>query len=435
MLNNAPQVYIENLGQFIGQSVQLKGWVKGFRSSGKLGFLNFRDGTGFCQCVALKKVLGEEGFKKLKTLEQESCLGIWGEVKSEPRSPGGIELMVHSFSVLNSAKDYPITPKEHGVDFLLSHRHLWLRSSKQHAIMRVRHRLIKSMQDFFDSRQFVRVDAPIFTPSACEGTTTLFKTQYFDASVYLSQSGQLYNEASAAALSKVYSFGPTFRAEKSKTRKHLIEFWMIEPEVAFNDLEDNMQLAEQFVEYITHSVCEHSANELKLLERDTSLLLKTKAPMRRVHYKEASKVLLKQSPTFVAGGDFGAADEELLTRHFGDAMLFVHGFPSKIKAFYMKPEPDDPEYSLSCDLLAPHGGGEIIGGGQREDDFDSLKSRIIEHGLEEKDFAWYLDLRKYGSFVHSGFGLGVERMLRWICGAQHIRECIAYPRTYGRLSP
>ncbi|MCC6276925.1 MAG: asparagine--tRNA ligase [Oligoflexia bacterium] len=428
------RVYISDLSQHVGQTVELRGWVYNTRSSGKIKFLLLRDGTGVCQCVYFKGDCNPESFEAFEKLTQESCVYVTGTVKEEKRSPGGYELSAKNLTIHSIAAEYPISPKEHGTDFLMNHRHLWLRSSRQHAALRVRHEIIKSIRDFFDGRGFTLVDAPIFTPSACEGTSTLFQTNYFDEKAYLSQSGQLYNEAGAAAFGKVYCFGPTFRAEKSKTRRHLIEFWMVEPEVAFADLYENMELAEQFVEYIVQRVLKNRAEELRVLERNTAALEKIQAPFPRLHYNEAAELILKENPEFKKGDDFGGTDETIVSSKF-DRPVFVHHYPAAVKAFYMKRDPSDEVSSLSCDLLATEGYGEIIGGGQREDDLEKLFSRIHEHGLREQDFSWYLDLRKYGTFPHSGFGLGVERTVAWICGLPHVRETAPFPRLYGRMYP
>lgn len=427
-------VYIEDLKDHIGQKVELKGWVYNSRSSGKVKFLLMRDGTGIAQCIFFKGGCDEKSFEQFGELTQETSLKVVGTVKEEPRSPGGFEIAAESFEIYGVSAEYPISPKEHGVDFLMSHRHLWLRSKRQNAALRVRAEIISAIRDFFDGRGFTLTDAPIFTPSACEGTSTLFETQYFDDTVFLSQSGQLYMEAAAAALGKVYCFGPTFRAEKSKTRRHLIEFWMVEPEVAFNDLYDNMELAEQFVEYIVQRTIKNRPKELEALERDTSKLEKIKGPFPRIHYKEAAEMIKKENPEFVIGDDFGAADETIVSSKY-DKPIFVHHYPTAIKAFYMKEDPNDAASSLSCDLLATEGYGEIIGGGQREDNLDILTRKIDEHGLNQEDFRWYSDLRRYGSFPHSGFGLGIERTVTWICGLQHVRETSPFPRLYGRSYP
>lgn len=428
------RVTIANLKDHVGQTVQLDGWVYNHRSSGKIKFLMLRDGSGICQCVYFRGECDEKAFEDFEKLSQESSVRVTGVVKAEPRSPGGYEIGARELHIHAGSVDYPISPKEHGPDFLLNNRHLWLRSKRQHALIRVRAEIVSAIRDFFDGRGFTLTDAPIFTPNACEGTSTLFQTEYFDEKAFLSQSGQLYMEATAAAFGKVYCFGPTFRAEKSKTRRHLIEFWMVEPEVAFNDLYDNMELAEQFVEYVIQRTIKNRAEELKVLERNTDLLAKVKAPFPRVHYKEAVEMILKENPSFAVGGDFGAPDEAIISAKF-EKPVFVHHFPSAIKAFYMKEDETEPGYSMSCDLLAPEGYGEVIGGGQREDNYETLVKKIEEHKLNLKDFEWYLDLRKYGSFKHAGFGLGVERTVAWVCGIQHVRETIPFPRLYGRNYP
>jgi asparaginyl-tRNA synthetase len=427
-------VYIADLKDHVGKKVELKGWVYNTRSSGKIKFLLLRDGTGIAQCIFFRGECAEESFEKFAQLTQETSLRLVGTVRAEPRSPGGYEIGADSFEVYGASVDYPIGPKEHGVDFLMSNRHLWLRSKRQAAVLRVRAEIVAAIRDFFDGRGFTLTDAPIFTPSACEGTSTLFETKYFDEKVFLSQSGQLYMEATAAALGKVYCFGPTFRAEKSKTRRHLIEFWMVEPEVAFNDLYDNMELAEQFVEYVVQRTIKNKAEELKALERDTSGLAKILAPFPRIHYKEAAEIIKKENPAFVIGDDFGAPDETIVSSKF-DKPLFVHHYPSAIKAFYMKEDPNEAGSSMSCDLLATDGYGEIIGGGQREDNLEILTKKIDEHGLNQEDFRWYSDLRRYGTFPHSGFGLGLERTVTWICGLSHVRETNPFPRLYGRNYP
>lgn len=427
-------IEIRELANWVGKEVELKGWVYNSRSSGKIKFLLLRDGSGLCQCVFFKGECDDTALETFTQLSQESAVRVRGVVKAEPRSPGGYEIGGLQLEILSPSVEYPISPKEHGTDFLMNHRHLWLRSKRQHAIMRVRARLVKSIRDFFDDRHFTLIDAPIFTPNACEGTSTLFETQYFDDKAYLSQSGQLYMEAGAAAFGKVYCFGPTFRAEKSKTRRHLIEFWMVEPEVAFADLYDNMELAEQFVEFIVGQTLKHCPEELKTLERNTEALSKIKAPFPRLHYKEACELILKENPAFQVGDDFGGTDETIVSSKF-DQPVFVHHYPAAIKAFYMKEDPKEPGSSLSCDLLATEGYGEIIGGGQREDSLEVLQRKIKEHELRESDFAWYSDLRRYGTFEHSGFGLGLERSLAWICGLPHVRETAPFPRLYGRNYP
>jgi asparaginyl-tRNA synthetase len=426
--------YIDELHKYVGETVELKGWVYNTRGSKKIKFLILRDGTGFCQCVFFKGDCEDESFENFPELTQETTVKVTGVVKEEPKAMGGYEISAKSFEVIAKSQDYPITPKEHGVDFLMNHRHLWLRSRRQHAVMRVRSEIINAIRSFFDDRGFVCADSPIFTPNACEGTSTLFSTNYFDDTAYLSQSGQLYAEATAAALGKVYCFGPTFRAEKSKTRRHMIEFWMVEPEVAFNDLYDNMDLAEQFVEYIVQRTLKNRRAELEVLERDLSKLEPIKGPFPRMHYKEAVEIIKKENPEFVDGDDFGAPDETIISSQF-DRPVLVHHYPTKIKAFYMKEEPDDPTYCLSCDMLATEGYGEIIGGAQREDNLEVLEQKIKDHDLNLEDFSWYRDLRKYGSFPHSGFGLGLERTVAWICGLSHVRETIPFPRLYGRMHP
>lgn len=428
------RTFISDLKDHVGQTVELRGWVYNHRSSGKIKFLLLRDGTGIAQCVYFRGECDEAAFEVFENVSQEACVTVTGLVKAEPRSPGGYEIGAKSLKITAPAADYPISPKEHGTDFLMNNRHLWMRSKRQHAILRVRAEIVAAIRDFFDGRGFTLTDAPIFTPSACEGTSNLFQTKYFDENAYLSQSGQLYMEATAAAFGKVYCFGPTFRAEKSKTRRHLVEFWMVEPEVAFNDLYDNMELAEQFVEYIVQRVLKNRPEELKVLERNTELLKPIVAPFPRLHYQEAAQLILKENPDFKVGDDFGAPDETIVSSKF-DKPVFVHHFPSAIKAFYMKEDPKEPGMSLSCDLLATEGFGEMIGGGQREESYDVLVQKIKEHGLDQKDFEWYLDLRKYGSFQHAGFGLGVERTVAWICGLPHIRETIPFPRLYGRNYP
>ena len=428
------RVYISDLSQHVGQTVELKGWVYSKRSSGKIKFLLLRDGTGVCQCVYFKGECDEKAFEEFEKLSQESCVFVTGNVKEEKRSPGGYELSAKNLTIYSGSVDYPIGPKEHGVDFLMGIRHLWLRSAKQHAAIRVRAEIIRAVRDFFDGRGFTLVDAPIFTPSACEGTSTLFETKYFDEKAYLSQSGQLYMEAGAAAFGKVYCFGPTFRAEKSKTRRHLIEFWMVEPEVAFNDMYDNMELAEQFVEYIVQRTIKNRAEELRVLERNVDALAKVKGPFPRLHYNDAADIIAKENPEFKKGDDFGGTDETIISSKY-DKPVFVHHYPAAIKAFYMKEDPKEPGYAMGCDLLATEGYGEIIGGGQREDNLEILTKKIHEHGLKETDFDWYMDLRKYGTFPHSGFGLGIERTVSWICGLSHVRETIPFPRLYGRLRP
>jgi asparaginyl-tRNA synthetase len=427
-------IRIEDAGKHAGQTVEIRGWLYHRRSSGKLQFLLLRDGSGTMQCVGSLADLGEETFRALDTLPQESALSVTGTVREDKRAPGGWELTLAGARVWHEAGPYPISPKEHGVEFLMDHRHLWLRSSRQHAILRVRASLVRALRDFFDTRGFVLVDAPIFTPAACEGTTTLFETDYFGEKAYLTQSGQLYMEAAAMAFGRVYCFGPTFRAEKSKTRRHLIEFWMLEPEMAYATLDDVMKLEEEMLETVVHRVLEERAEELKRLERDTTFLDKVRAPFPRLHYDDAVKLLAEKGQAFEWGGDFGSPDETAIAESF-DRPVFVHHFPTDVKAFYMEPDPDNPKTCLSVDCLAPEGYGEITGGGQRTADLGLLERRLGEHGLPRAAFEWYLDLRRYGSVPHAGFGIGVERTLAWICGLEHVRETIPFPRMLNRLTP
>lgn len=429
------KVYIADLEKFVGTEVTLSGWVYNARSSGKIRFLLLRDGTGIVQCVIAKGQVPDEVFDKFSDLSQESSVVVTGSVRKEARAPGGYEVDTKNVEIIQIAVDYPITPKEHGIEFLADKRHLWLRSSRQVAILRVRHRIVKAIRDFFDGRGFTLVDSPILTPAACEGTSTLFETEYMDlGKAYLTQSGQLYAEAGAMALGKVYCFGPTFRAEKSKTRRHLTEFWMVEPEVAFNDLNDNMELAEEFLEYIVQSVLKDRADELKVLERNTKYLENVKKPLPRITYDEAIEILRKKGIDFEWGGDFGGTDETIISEQF-DRPVMVHRYPAKIKAFYMKRDPKNEELALALDVLAPEGYGEIIGGSQREDNLDLLLGRIKEHNLPREAFEWYLDLRRYGTVPHSGFGLGLERTVGWICGLDHVRETVPFPRMIYRLTP
>jgi len=425
---------IRSLNEKVGQEVLLQGWLYNRRSSGKLEFLQVRDGTGTVQCVAAKAELPEEVFARCASVTQESAVRVRGLVREDRRAPSGVELTLTNLEIVSESRDYPITPKEHGTPFLLDHRHLWIRSQRQHAILKIRHTLVDACRSFLNAEGFILADAPIFTPNACEGTTTLFETQYFDEKAYLTQSGQLYNEATAAAFGKTYCFGPTFRAEKSKTRRHLIEFWMVEPEMAYADLDDVMRLIERFVEAIVGRVLEERKEELKILGRDTAALERVHPPFPRLHYNDAARILTEKGLPFEWGGDFGGTDETVLTEGF-DQPFFVHRFPAAVKAFYMKRDPEDDRLSLSCDLLAPEGYGEIVGGGQREDDYDTLVSRIREQDLPMEAFSWYLDLRRYGSVPHSGFGMGIERALTWISGIEHLRETIPFPRLLNRLKP
>lgn len=429
------KIYIEELNNYIGQEIELSGWVTHKRSSGKIRFIVMRDGSGICQLVLVKNHVSDEVFNKFDELTQESSFRVYGLVKKEERAPGGFEIEVKNLDIIHIAKDYPITPKEHGIEFLMDNRHLWLRSSRQHAILRVRHEIINAIRTFFNNKGFILVDTPILTPAACEGTTTLFETEYFDlGKAYLTQSGQLYAEAAAMAFGKVYTFGPTFRAEKSKTRRHLTEFWMVEPEVAFADLNDDMDLAEEFVEYIVQTVIKNRRKELEFIERDISKLEKVKRPFPRIHYEEAVEILRKNGIDFQWGNDFGGTDETVISEQF-DKPVMIHHYPAQVKAFYMKRDPEDNRYALAVDMLAPEGYGEIIGGSQREDDYETLLKRIEEHNLPREAFEWYLDLRKYGSVPHSGFGLGIERTVAWICKLEHVRETIPFPRMIYRNTP
>ncbi|MDZ7715038.1 MAG: asparagine--tRNA ligase [Balneolaceae bacterium] len=497
-------IYINNLSKHVDKEVTLKGWVYNYRSSKNLYFLELRDGSGICQCVVSKDDVPQDTWEAADSLRQESSLEVTGKVVEDERSVGGYELQVSEIKILQVAQDYPITPKEHGVEFLMENRHLWLRSQKQWAAMRVRNEIIYAIHTFFQERGFVQMDAPIFTGNAAEGTTNLFETNYFDEEAYLTQSGQLYGEAMAMAHGLIYTFGPTFRAEKSKTRRHLTEFWMIEPEMAFYDLEMDMDLAEDFIKFIVKRVLERRPKELEILERDTEKLKKTvEADFPRISYTEAVETLksdetaqmlnemeesrrnekeeleqereeiekehgsakkwrkaqidqrikeiaarvdqieedLRNIPTwkesalnFEWGADFGGSDETILTMKY-DTPILVHRYPAEVKAFYMKRDPNDDKLALAVDVLAPEGYGEIIGGSEREDSLDVLKERIAEHDLPEDVFSWYLDLRKYGTVPHSGFGLGLERTVAWLCGLSHVRETIPFPRMMGRLTP
>ncbi len=428
------RVYVDEVHRHAGSEVTLAGWLYHRRSSGKLHFLLVRDGTGTIQCVVAVKDVAPEVFERAGRCPQESSVEVTGSVHADARSPLGFELAVRDFRILQEAHDYPITPKEHGPAFLLDHRHLWLRSSRQHAIMRVRSSVVRACRDYFDGRGFTLLDAPIFTPAACEGTTTLFAVDYFGTPAYLTQSGQLYMEAGAMAFGKVYCFGPTFRAEKSKTRRHLTEFWMIEPEVAFADLDADMSLAEDFLVEVVGRVVEERRAELAVLERDTAPLERVQKPFPRLAYEEALALLAAKGKPVAFGDDFGGDEETVLSEHF-DRPVLVHRYPVACKAFYMKPDPADPRVALCVDVLAPEGYGEIIGGGQREDDLGALETRIREHGLPAEAFAWYLDLRRYGSVPHAGFGMGIERMVAWLCGLHHVRETIPFPRMLERLTP
>lgn len=425
---------IEDAAQHVDQEVTVRGWLRSRRDSGKLHFLVVRDGTGDMQAVVSKKAVGDEQFALSASLTQESSCILTGELRKDARAPGGYELDVARIEAVQIAEPFPVQPKEHGVGFLMEHRHLWLRSHRQHAILRIRHEIIRACRDFFDDRGFVLVDSPIFTPNACEGTTTLFQTQYFDETAYLTQSGQLYSEATAAAFGKVYCFGPTFRAEKSKTRRHLMEFWMVEPEVAYAELPDMMNLAEQFLATIVQRVLEKQRPELTVLERDSSKLERVIAPFPRITYEEAIGILQKKGNPTKLGDDFGGDEETILSSEF-DRPVIVHRYPTALKAFYMQPDPLRLDLALCMDVLAPEGYGEIIGGGQRIHDITLLRARLEEHHLPEEAFKWYLDLRKYGSVPHAGFGMGIERAVAWICGLDHVRETIPFPRMLYKLYP
>jgi asparaginyl-tRNA synthetase len=427
-------VYIEDAARYAGQEVTIRGWLRHRRESGKLHFLIIRDGTGDLQAVVSKGTVGEEQFGISAQLTQESSLIVTGQLRQDPRAPGGYELDVSRIEPIQIAEPFPIQPKEHGVGFLMEHRHLWLRSSRQHAVLRIRHEIVRACRNFFDERGFLLVDAPIFTPNACEGTTTLFQTQYFDETAYLTQSGQLYSEATAAAFGKVYCFGPTFRAEKSKTRRHLMEFWMVEPEVAFAELPDMMDLAEEFLTHIVERVLSTRRAELATLGRDIGKLERVTRPFPRISYEEAVSLLRAKGNPIQYGDDFGGDEETLLSNEF-DRPVVVHRYPTALKAFYMQNDPARPELALCMDVLAPEGYGEIIGGGQRIHEYDKLLARIREHKLPEKVFQWYLDLRRFGSVPHAGFGMGIERAVAWICGLDHVRETIPFPRMLYKLYP
>jgi len=428
------EVRIKDLPKHVGERVTVRGWLYNKRASGKLQFPIIRDGSGYLQCVMSKKEVPEESWTAALESSQESTVSVTGTVREEIRAPGGVELGVETFEVTAQTQDYPITPKEHGTAFLMDRRHLWMRSSKQHAVLKVRSEVEQACRDFFYQRDFVLIDSPILTPAACEGTSTLFETDYFGEPAFLSQSGQLYLEPAAAAFGKVYCFGPTFRAEKSKTRRHLMEFWMIEPEVAFLEFAGLQKLAEEFLEYIVARTVERCVEELKMLERDVSKLANVQAPFPRIRYREAIEILQKKGMEVKFGDDLGADEETALASEF-DRPLMVSGYPVAIKAFYMQPDPEDPEVALGLDVLAPEGYGEIIGGSQRIHDHDLLLQRIKEHNLPVEAFQWYLDVRKYGTFPHSGFGMGLERAVAWISGVHHLREVIPYPRMLNRIYP
>jgi asparaginyl-tRNA synthetase len=435
-----PVVEVSNVGNYVGEQVLIRGWLYNLRESGKILFPLFRDGTGIIQGVVVKSAVSPEVFERVRDLTQESSVEVTGKVREDKRAPGGYELDVSGLEVLQrvpAESPYPITPKDHGIEFLMDHRHLWLRSTRQHAVLKIRHEIIKACRDFFDERGFTLVDTPIFTPAACEGTTTLFEVNYFDDKAYLTQSGQLYNEAAAMAVGKTYCFGPTFRAEKSKTRRHLTEFWMIEPEVAFAHLDDAMALAEQLIAFVVGCVLEKRRPELQTLGRDVSKLEKctsSNLPFPRLSYDDAVKQLQGKGSEIQWGGDFGGTDETILSEN-SERPILVHCYPSQVKAFYMAPDPARPEVALCVDVLAPEGYGEIIGGGERLADEKLLLQRIEENKLPRQAFEWYLDLRRYGTVPHAGFGMGIERVVAWICGLEHVRETIPFPRMLNRLTP
>ncbi len=427
-------VRIADIGQSEGSEVELRGWLYNKRSSGKLHFLQLRDGSGIIQCVVFKGEVAPEVFELCSHIPQESSIVVRGQVRKDDRSPLGFEVGVVDVAVVHEALEYPITPKEHGVSFLLDHRHLWLRSVRPNATLKIRSEICKACRDFMEERDFTLIDAPIFTPAACEGTSTLFETDYFDQKAYLTQSGQLYMEAAAMAFGNVYCFGPTFRAEKSKTRRHLTEFWMIEPEMAYCDLDGDMQVAEDLVFYIVERVLDRRREELKILERDTEKLEKIRHPFPRLSYDNAIEQLAAKGSDIEWGTDLGGDDETILSNEY-DSPLLVHRYPLDVKAFYMKEDPNDRRLALCVDMLAPEGYGEIIGGGQREDDLSVIEKKIADHELPQEAFQWYLDLRRYGSVPHAGFGMGIERVVAWICGLKHVRETIPFPRMMQRLYP
>ncbi len=436
------RVYVDELSQHVGSDVEIAGWLQIQRGNNKLRFLQVRDGSGIVQAIVAKSDVGEEMFETAKGVTQESSLRVRGTVNADDRAPGGYELIVKDLEIVGQSIDYPISPKEHGSTFLLDHRHLWLRSKKQHAVLRIRHEVIWAIRDFFNNRGFIGFDTPMFTPNAVEGTTDLFEAKYFDTIAFLSQSGQLYAEAGAMAHGRVYTFGPTFRAEKSKTRRHLTEFWMVEPEVAFMDLEGDMQLAEDMTMYVIERVLDKRRDELDMLERDVSKLEAVSGPFRRMHYDKAADILVKyaaehpdeEGAPFTPGDDFGGRHESILTMNSDSPIMITH-FPAEIKAFYMKRDPDEPDRALGFDMIGTEDAGELIGGSVREDSYDVLVSRIKEHSLPMEPFEWYLDLRRYGSVPHAGFGLGLERTVKWITGRDHLRECIPFPRMMYRMKP
>ncbi|MBA94072.1 MAG: asparagine--tRNA ligase [Candidatus Marinimicrobia bacterium] len=428
------KIRVNKIENYIDQSVKIDGWVYNSRRSGKIGFLTLRDGFGLVQCIVVKNEIGEDLFENFKRLTQETSISVIGKVVVNDRAIGGYEILVEDFQIHHLSQDYPITPKEHGTEFLMSNRHLWLRSKRQHAILKIRHQIIKSIRDFFDMNDFTLVDTPIFTPNAAEGTSTLFKTEYFGKDAFLAQTGQLYGEASAMSFGRHYNFGPCFRAEKSKTRRHLTEFLMVEPEIAYCEIEEDMQWAENLLIYIMNQVLDNRLDELNTLERDIDILKKVKGPFPRVSYTECIDTLQKDGFKIQWGDDFGSPEETHIANQY-DCPVIVHRFPSDIKAFYMKRDPKNEKVVLGMDILAPEGYGEIVGGSERETDIDILIERIKEEKLNQSDYDWFLDLRKYGSVPHSGFGMGLERVVAWICGLSHIRETIPFARTMTRLNP
>jgi len=427
-------IRIEDVSGHEGKDIEIKGWLYNRSGKGKLHFLQVRDGSGIIQCVVFKGDVSEETSDLAGRIPQESAVIVRGQVRADKRSAIGYEIGVKELLLVHESTDYPISPKEHGTAFLMDNRHLWLRSKRQNAILRTRHEIISQCRRYLDDNGFILIDSPVLTPAACEGTTTLFETDYFGEPAYLSQSGQLYQEAAAMAFGKVYCFGPTFRAEKSKTRRHLMEFWMLEPEVAWLDLPGDMDLAEDLIENVVQKTIEEKSYELEVLERDLEKLKNVKAPFPRISYDEALEVLKKNGKEVPWGEDFGAEEETVIAESF-DRPVMIHRYPSEIKAFYMKNDPDRPEVALCVDVLAPEGYGEIVGGGQREDDLEVLEKKIKAHGLPMEAFTWYLDLRKYGSVPHAGFGLGIERTVAWICGLHHVRETIPFPRMLGKMWP
>ena len=427
-------VQTNNINKFSNKKIEIRGWAYTTRSSGKIGFLILRDGFGIVQCIIEKSHIGDDNFEKFKKITQETSLKVMGNVVENEREESGYEIYVDSFEIIQIAKEYPITPKDHGPDFLMNNRHLWLRSKKQHAILKIRHEIIKSIRNFFDDNDFTLVDTPIFTPSAAEGTSTLFETNYFDTKAYLCQTGQLYGEASAMAFGKHYNFGPCFRAEKSKTRRHLTEFWMVEPEIAYCDIKESMVWAENLITFVISNVIENKKTELNILERNIDILKKYSAPFPRISYTECIDLLNKENIEINWGDDFGSPEETFISNQF-EKPVIVYGFPSEIKAFYMKRDPNNPLVVLGMDILAPEGYGEIVGGSEREIDIDILLKRIDQENLNKNDYEWFLDLRRYGSVPHSGFGMGLERVVAWICGLSHIRETIPFARTMSRLYP